>query len=155
MLMGEQLPSSILLFFALAFFLAGVFVVFSGGEGVSSLSAVLGIALVVFGGAFVWLVSGGGGGQEVNRPETTARIEPENTMATTAEETTGVSSPIGRSQGEGAPSYENYCIEKQFAEATRGMDGQQAIDYESAIISEAVARGVDPRTVLTERGFPC
>ena len=154
MLMGEQLPSSILLFFALALFLAAVFVVFSGGEGVSSLSVVLGIALVVLGGAFLWLVSGGGG-QEVNRPEATARIESKNTMGTTAQETTSAPRQVGYSQGEGALSYENYCIEKQFAEATLGLDPQQTRDYETGVISEAVTRGVDPRTVLTERGFPC
>jgi hypothetical protein len=150
--MGEQLPSSILLFLALALFLTAVFVVFSGGEGVSPLSAVLGIALVVLGGAFVWLVGDGGGGQEVNRPETTAPIEP---GGSTTEETTSASGRTGQSQGEGSLSYGNYCIEKQFAEATSGLGSQQAIDYEAGVISEAVARGVDPRTVLSERGFPC
>jgi hypothetical protein len=153
--MGEQLPSSILLFFALVLFLAAVFVVFSGGEGIGSLSAVLGIALVVLGGAFVWLTSGGGGKQEVNRPETMARIEPESTTETTAEETASAARRIGQPQGKGDFSYGNYCIEKQFTEATSGLDPQSAIDYEAAVIREAVARGVDPRTILAERGFPC
>ncbi len=149
--MGAQLPSGILLFFALVLLLAAVFVFFSGGEGVSTPSVVIGIALVVLGGSFIWFASGEG--RQEARPETT-RIEPENAVGTTAEETTSASGPTGQAQG-GSTSYANYCIEKQFAVATRGMSGQQAIDYESAIISEAVARGVDPRTVLTERGFPC
>jgi hypothetical protein len=147
--MGAQLPSGILLFFALALCLAAVFVFFSGGEGVSVPSALIGIALVVLGGAFVWLM-GGEGGQEANRPETT-RIAPENTGAA---ETTSASERTGQSQGE-TTSYANYCVEKQFSEATRGLDPQQASDYETGVINEAVARAVDPRTVLTERGFPC
>ena len=147
--MVEQAPSGISLFFAVALFLAAVIIFFSAGEGITSLSVILGISFVVLGGAFVWLVAYGGGAQEVNLPETTA-----HKLETTAEETTSAPRRAGQSQA-GSVAYENYCIEKQFAEATRGMSGQQAIDYESAIISEAVARGVDPRTVLTERGFPC
>src|SRR5215207_9646661 len=150
--MGVELPSGILLFFALVILLAAVFVFFSGGEGVSTPSAVIGIALLMLGGTFVWLVSGEGG-QEVNRPEPT-RIEPKNTMGTTAGETTSASRQAGQAQ-DGPVSYANYCIEKQFAEATRSLNPQQAADYETGVISEAVARGADPRTILTERGFPC
>lgn len=142
--MGEQLPSGILLFFALALFLAAVFVFFSRGEGASTL---LGIALVVLGGAFVWLV---GGGQEA-RPETVARIEPENTMETTSEETTSASRPTGQSQGETVGSYANSRIDQQFAAATQT---KQATDYETGVINEA-ARRLDPRAVLAGRGFPC
>jgi hypothetical protein len=155
LLMGEQLPSGILLFFALAFFVAAVFVFFSGSEGISPLSAVLAISLILFGGSFVWLMSDGGGGQEVSRLETGARIEPENTVETTSEETTSATRLSGQSRSDDAFSYENYCIEKQFAEVTQGMEPQQAVDYETEVISEAVTRGVDPRTVLTGRGFPC
>lgn len=148
--METQLPSGILLFFALALFLAAVFVLFSGGEGVSAPSAVIGIALLVLGGTFVWLV-GEEGGQEANGAETT-RIAPESTAA---EETTSASEPTGQARSEITSSYANYCIEKQFAEATQGLDPQQASNYETGVISEAVARAVDPRTILAERGFPC
>jgi hypothetical protein len=144
-----QLPSGILLFFALVLCLAAVFVFFSGGEGVNAPSALIGIALVVLGGAFVWL-AGSEGGQESNRPET-ARVAPESTRTA---ETTSASERTGQSQGE-STSYANYCIEKQFSEATRGLDPLQASDYETGVINEAVARAVDPRTILTERGFPC
>ncbi len=51
----EQIPEAIPYFLAAAFFLTAVFVFLSGGEGVNSLSVVLGIALVALGGAFVWL----------------------------------------------------------------------------------------------------
>lgn len=151
--MGAQLPSGILLFFALVLLLAAVFVFFSGGEGVSTPSVVIGIALVVLGGSFIWFASGEG--RQEARPETT-RIEPENAVGTTAEETTSTSRRAGQAQDE-TTSYANYCIEKQFATATQslGLGPQQATDYETGVISEAVARGVDPRTVLTERGFPC
>ncbi len=50
-----QLPSGITLFFAVALFLAAVVVFFGAGEGVNFLSAVLGVAFVALGGAFVWL----------------------------------------------------------------------------------------------------
>ena len=150
--MGEQLPSGILLFFALALLLAAVFVFFSGGEGANAPSAVLGVALVVLGGTFVWL---GVSGQE-DRPETMARIEPENTVETTSEETTGAARLAGQSQeGETTGSYANYCVEKQFAEATRNLNPQQITNYEIGVINESVARSVDPRTILAERGFPC
>ncbi len=151
--MGEQLPSGILLFFALALFLAAVFVFFSRGEGDRAPSAVLGIALVVLGGAFVWLM-GSGSGQEA-RPETVARIEPENTTETTSEETTGAPELTGQSQSKTVGSYANSCIDEQFATATRNLNSSQATDYETGVINEAVARSVDPRTVLAERGFPC
>ena len=149
--MVEQAPSGVYLFFALAFFVAAVIVFFSAGEGVTPLSAVLGIAFVVLGGAFVGLAGYGGGEQAGNLPEAVARTGPE----TAAEETTSAPGGADRSQAESIAYENNYCIEKQFAEATRGMDSQQAIDYESGVIAEAVAWGVDPRTVLTERGLPC
>ena len=47
------------------------------------------------------------------------------------------------------------CLEKQFAQATQGMTRQEAAQYETKIIDEAVQRQVDPRDVLAERGFPC
>jgi hypothetical protein len=150
--MGEQLPSGILLFLAFVLFLAAVFVFFSGGEGVNAPSAVLGIALVGLGGTFVWLV---GGGQEANRPETIAHIEPENTVEPATEGTTSASRRTGQSQDATADTYANYCIDKQFAEATQNLSPPQATGYETGVINEAVARGVDPRTVLAERGFPC
>jgi hypothetical protein len=150
--MEEQLPSGILLFFALSLLLTAPFVFFSGGEGANPLSMVLGIAFVVLGGIFVWLVGYGTGGQEAKLPN--ARAYAEATMEGTAEETTSVPERPSQTQAERI-SYTNYCIEKQFADATQGMDQQQAIDYQTGIISEAVARGVDPRTVLSERGFPC
>lgn len=151
--MGEQLPSGILLFFAFALFLAAVFVVFfSRDEGASTPSTVLGIALVVLGGAFVWLVVGGDSG---HLPETVARIEPESTVETPSEETMGSSRLTGQSQGETGGSYANSCIDQQFAAATQNLDSKQATDYQTGVINEAVARGVDPRTVLAERGFPC
>ncbi len=151
--MGEQLPSGILLFFALALFLAAVFVFFSRGEGARAPSAVLGVALVVLGGAFVWLV-GGGSGQEA-RPETVARVEPENTMETTSKGTTGAPKLTGQSQSTTVDSSADSCIDKQFAAATRNLSSSRATDYETGVINEAVTRSVDPRTVLAERGFPC
>jgi cytoskeletal protein RodZ len=143
--MEEQLPSGILLFFALSFFLTAVFVFFSGGEGSNPLSVVLGIAFVVLGGIFVWLVGYGSNEQAAKLPQT---------MESTAQETTSAPVRSGQTQTKSI-SYANYCIEKQFAEATQGMDQQQAIDYETGVINESVVRGVDPRTVLSERGFPC
>jgi cytoskeletal protein RodZ len=149
--MVEQAPSGIALFFAGAFLLAAVVVFFTAEEGASPLSLVLGIAFVALGGAFVWLVGYGGGEQEVNLPEVTARAA---SVETTSEETT--STPEQTVQQTASVADERtYCLEKQFAEATQNLSPAQANDYESAIISEAVARGVDPRTVLTERGFPC
>ena len=112
----------------------------------------LGIALVVLGSTCVWLV---GGGQEANQPETIAHVEPENTVEPAAEGTTSASRRTGQSQDATAGSYANYCIDKQFAEATQNLSPQQATGYETGLISEAVAQGVDPRTVLAERGFPC
>ena len=152
--MEEQLPSGILLFFALSFLLTAPFVFFSGGEGSNPLSVVLGIAFVVLGGAFIWLVEYSADEQEAKLPNATAYAVVETTMEGTAEETTSTPERSGRTQAERI-SYTNYCIEKQFADATQGMDQQQAIDYQTGIISESVARGVDPRTVLSERGFPC
>jgi hypothetical protein len=146
--MEEQLPSGILIFFALFLFLAAALVFFSGGEGVDHFSAGLGIAFVVLGGFFVWFV--GYGEQEANLSEATGRTGSE----TTVEETASTPGSTGQSQGEEA-NYEAYCVQKQFAEATQGMDRQQAIDYDTGVVSEAVARGLDPRTILTERGFPC
>lgn len=75
-------------------------------------------------------------------------------MALTVRETSSPATRTGESEGE-TTSYGNYCIEKQFAEATRGMDPQQATDYQTEVISEAVVRRVDPRTILNEHGFPC
>lgn len=97
------------------------------------------------------LLAGCGSGQEANTPETsTAQGEP----VSKAKETTKVSGQIEQRQG-GTITYEDYCIEKQFAEATRGMSQQEAGDYETQVVNEAVARGLDPRTVLAERGFSC
>ena len=152
--MGEQLPSGILLFFALSFFLTAAFVFFSGGEGSNPLSVALGIAFIVLGGTFVWLLVYGSNEQAAKLPEATAHIAPESTVESAPEETTTVSGRSGQVQSQDT-SYANYCIEKQFADATQGMDQQQAIDYETGIIDEAVVRGADPRTVLSERGFPC
>jgi hypothetical protein len=152
--MEEQLPSGILLFFALSFFLTAVFVFFSGGEGSNPLSVVLGIAFVVLGGIFVWLVGYGSNEQAAKLPQATAHATAEPTMESTAQETTSAPVRSGQTQTKSI-SYANYCIEKQFAEATQGMDQQQAIDYETGVINESVVRGVDPRTVLSERGFPC
>lgn len=150
--MGEQLPSGIPLFFALALLLAAVFVFFSGGEGASAPSTILAVALTVLGGTFVWL---GTSGQEV-QPETMARIEPENTMESTSEETRGAVRLTEQPQERDTTvSYANYCVEKQFTEATRNLNPQQVTDYENGVINESVARSVDPRTVLAERGFPC
>ena len=150
--MVEQAPSGIALFFAIAFLLAAVVVFFTAEEGAGSLSVVLGLAFVALGGAFVWLVGYGGGEQEVSLPEVTTRVA---SVETTAGETTSTPKQTVQPQTASAAEERDYCIEKQFAEATQGMTPAQATDYEGAIIGEAVARGVDPRTVLTERGFPC
>jgi hypothetical protein len=93
-----------------------------------------------------------GGGQKANSPETTARTG--TTVKITPGETTGAPKQSGQAQGKGA-SQEDYCIEKQFAESTQGMSQQEAANYETGIINEAVQRGVDPRTILNERGFLC
>ena len=151
----EQLPSGIPYFFAVLFFLSAVTIFFSGGEGVTPLSVTLGVTFVMLGGAFVWLVGYSLDTQEANPLEATTHAELETKMETAAfEETT---SALGRTvQSQSASTiYANYCIEKQFAEATRDMNPQQDTDYKTGIINEAVARGVDPRTVLSERGFPC
>ena len=150
--MVEQAPSGITLFFAVAFLLAAVVVFFTAEEGASPLSLVLGIAFVALGGAFVWLVGYGGGEQEVNLPEVTTRAA---SVETTSEETTSTPEQTVQPQTASLADERTYCLEKQFAEATQNLSPAQANDYESAIISEAVARGVDPRNVLTERGFPC
>jgi hypothetical protein len=151
----EQLPSGIPYFFAVLFFLSAVIVFFSGGDGVTPVSATLGVTFVMLGGIFVWLGGHGLDTQEANLLERTAHAEFGTKKETTAfEETTSVPRPTVQSQS-ASTIYANYCIEKQFAEATQGMNPQQDTDYKTGIINEAVARGVDPRTVLSERGFPC
>lgn len=108
-------------------------------------SFMLSVSLLLFAGC-------SGGGPKANPPETTARTG--TTAKTTPGETTGASKQAGQSQGKGV-SNEDYCIEKQFAESTQGMSQQEAANYETGVINEAVQRGVDPRTVLSERGFLC
>ena len=151
----EQLPSGIPYFFAVLFFLSAVIMFFSGGEGAIPLSVTLGVTFVMLGGAFVWLAGYRLDTQEATPLEATAHVEFGTKTETTAfKDTTSV--PRRRVQSQSASTvYANYCIEKQFAEATRGMNPQQDTDYKTGIINEAVARGVDPRTVLSERGFPC
>lgn len=51
----EQEPVAILLFFAIALFLAAVVIFLGAGEGVNPLSVVLGIFFGMLGGAFVQL----------------------------------------------------------------------------------------------------
>lgn len=152
--MEEQLPSGILLFFAISFFLTAPFVFFSGGEGINSLSVVLGLAFVALGGIFIWLVYYDVGEQQVRLPATMANVATEPLVEDTTKEITSAPEQVDQTQVR-RPSYTNYCIEKQFADSTQGLDREQAINYETQIINESVARGVDPRTVLAERGFPC
>ena len=150
----EQLPSGIPYFFAVLFFLSAVTMFFSGGEGVTPLSVTLGVTFAMLGGAFVWLAGYSLDTQEANPLEATAHVELETKETAAFEETTSAPGRTVQSQS-ASTTYANYCIEKQFAEATRGMTPQQDTDYKTEIINEAVARGVDPRTVLSERGFPC
>jgi hypothetical protein len=97
------------------------------------------------------LASCGGDGQVADPAETaSARGEP----VRAAEGTTPGPGQAGRQQNDPA-SYEDFCIEKQFAEATRYMSSQETTDYETQIVDEAVARGLDPQAVLAERGFYC
>jgi hypothetical protein len=150
----EQLPSGIPYFFAVLFFLSAVTMFFSGGEGVTPLSVTLGVTFAMLGGAFVWLAGYSLDTQEANPFEATAHVALETKETTVFEKTTSAPGRTVQSQS-ASTIYANYCIEKQFAEATRGMTPQQDTDYKTEIINEAVARGVDPRTVLSERGFPC
>jgi hypothetical protein len=150
----EQLPSGIPYFFAVLFFLSAVTMFFSGGEGVTPLSVTLGVTFAMLGGAFVWLAGYSLDTQEANPLEATAHVELETKATTAFEESTSAPGRTVQSQS-ASTTYANYCIEKQFVEATRGMTPQQDTDYKTEIINEAVARGVDPRTVLSERGFPC
>jgi hypothetical protein len=55
--MVEQLPDGIPYFFALAFFVAGVIIFFSAGEGVHPSSVILSITFFVLGGVFIWLTT--------------------------------------------------------------------------------------------------
>ncbi len=48
----EQLPSGILLFFVVVFFVSAVFVFFWGAEDVNAISAILWFAFVVLGEVF-------------------------------------------------------------------------------------------------------
>jgi hypothetical protein len=102
------------------------------------------------------LLAGCGEGEwGANPPETPSmQGKPVTTMGTIAEIKPGTPGQTGRFQGK-TVAEEDYCIEKQFAEATQGMSQQDAADYETGVISEAMARGLDPRTVLAERGFGC
>lgn len=50
----QQLPSGIVLFFALSLFAAAVIIFFGAGEGISPLSVVLALVLAALGVAFVW-----------------------------------------------------------------------------------------------------
>ena len=150
----EQVPSGIPYFFAVLFFLSAVTMFFSGGEGVTPLSVTLGVTFAMLGGAFVWLAGYSLDTQEANPLEATAHVALETKETTAFEKTTSAPGRTVQSQS-ASTIYANYCIEKQFTEATRGMNPQQDTDYKTGIINEAVARGVDPRTVLSERGFPC
>jgi len=74
-------------------------------------------------------------------------------METTAmEETTAAEGAAGYEYGE--PS-DPACLDRQFAAATQGMSPEEAAQYETEVIDEAVQREMDPRDVLAERGFPC
>ena len=113
------------------------------------------MSLVMVASLFLLLAGCGGGGQGSNPPETSFAQGKTVVMArTTAEKATGVPGQTRQRQS-GATNEEDYCIEKQFAEATQGMSQPEAGDYETGVISEAVERGLDPRTVLAERGFVC
>jgi hypothetical protein len=108
------------------------------------------IVSLVLAVSLLLLVGCGGGGREASPRISSAQEKP----ATTVEKATGMPRQTGGYQGK-TTADEDYCIEKQFAEATQGMSPQEAADYETGIINEAVQRGLDPRTVLAERGFVC
>lgn len=96
----------------------------------------------------------GCGRQATLPPGTKVQTGPQTTIGTTPQQTAGGPARTEQSQG-GDVSYEDYCIEKQFAKATQGMSQQETANYENGVIREAIARGQDPRTILTERGFSC
>lgn len=102
------------------------------------------------------LIAGCGGvGQGSNAPQASSASGKTVAMVkTTPEKAVGTPGQTKQHQS-GGTNEEDYCIEKQFAQATQGMSQQEAGDYETGVISEAVQRGLDPRTVLAERGFVC
>lgn len=113
------------------------------------------VSLVLVASLLLLIAGCSGGGQGSNPPETSSARGKTVAMAkTTAEKATGAPGQTGQPRS-GATNEEDYCIEKQFAEATQGMSQQEAGDYETGVINEAVRRGLDPRTVLAERGFVC
>lgn len=107
------------------------------------LVAVLLVALLVVSGC------GGSQGQPPDRAETTVE-ETTSPVGTTAAETTAAET----GEDQYVQSSQD-CLERQFAQATQGMSPQEAAQYETDIIDEAVQRQMDPRDVLAERGFPC
>lgn len=111
-------------------------------------------ALVLSTAVLLVIACSGCGRQAILPPGTKVQTGPHTTIGTTPQQTAGGSARTEQSQG-GYVSYEDYCIEKQFAQATQGMSQQEATAYETGVIREAVARGLDPRTILDERGFPC
>jgi len=100
------------------------------------------------------------GGQGPGPPEATTGTtskEP-TTLETTAVETTAAD----EQEEDGAAAEQQYdepsdsdCLTEQFAAATQGMGPEEVNAYETQVIDEAVQRGMDPRDVLAERGFPC
>jgi hypothetical protein len=111
-------------------------------------------ALMLSAAVLLVIACSGCGRQAILPPGTKVQTGPHTTIGTTLQQTAGSPARTEQSQG-GYVSYEDYCIEEQFAKATQGMSQQEATDYETGVIREAMARGLDPRTILDERGFTC